>query len=74
MMSSQQVLPVEDVMAVQEFLEQAQNMMMSSEGEETSEDLEEKVKRLEVRCMEGYYLWVGGGVPFMAEVPFIDSI
>ena len=36
-------------MAVQEFLEQAQNVMMSSEGDETSEDMEEKVKMLEVR-------------------------
>mgnify|MGYP003431764341 CR=1 FL=1 len=36
-------------MAVHEFLEQAQSVMMSSEGEETSEVMEEKVKMLEVR-------------------------
>ena len=38
-------------MAVQEFLEQAQNVMMSSVGDETSEDMEEKVKMLEVRSL-----------------------
>ena len=36
-------------MAVQEFLEQAHNVMMSSVEDETSEDMEEKVKMLEVR-------------------------
>ena len=40
---------MDDVIAVQEFLEQAQNVMMSSVGDETSEDMEEKVKMLEVR-------------------------
>ena len=41
-------------MVVQEFLEEAQNMMSSEvHVEETSEDLEKKVKILEVRCYGG---------------------